>query len=226
MNRYALIMVFTLSACSTTAVRPNLVDIDLPPVGQQASAAPGNVILDKAKYQTTVGLNLDGDLVWEAGALRIRHTVFAGVILPVSRDTQYTYFVSQGMVQDVQDNEGFHIKTAILDGPDADIPIDDIIPGTIFNSFSSRPNIRKSRLRLFDGASYEKQLVYRGRAGNQLQFEYRGRVGQANGSEVVQQLDWSIDDGRIVPLAGARIEILDITGAQITYRILSSFPDQ
>ena len=218
----------TLAACSTSTVlqRP-LVAIDLPAIGQPAHAISGAVILDRARYRTAYALTLNGDLVWEQGLLKFMVTVPSGVILAASRDAEYTYFVSNNATfRDISPATAeFRVRNSVLSNPAGDVPSSEIFPTMPFATVLSHPQIRKAQLRLFDATSIEKEFIYRGRMGDIIHFEYRGRSGATNEPQAVQQLDWDLKDGRILPVAGARLEILDIDGDQLTYRVLSTFTD-
>lgn len=226
----AAIAALALMACANpTSVEMPLTFIDEPPSGQIASAELGSIILEKARYRTADALIADADIVWTQGLIGVTVTMPAGLLLAKRHDVEYTYYSSNRSTLRVPPGQGevpfpdaeFRMKNDVLRGPYGSVlPPDPSFP------LVTRANLRKTQVRLFDATGFQKQLVFRGRSGDTLQFQYRRAFGDRTQPEAIQNVEWNLKDGAIMTFAGAKIQILDITGTQLRYRVSSSFPDE
>lgn len=220
-----------LAACATTTPteRP-LVEIDEPGLGVVAMAQPGEAIIELSRYRLSDGLVSSGDIVWTVGLLGIEYKIPPGNLVAARRNGQYTYYV--GTAQHDFTAIDFTMKTLFVrqeirirnSGPA--IFDSDSLEGAPFPRVISAPKLERAILRNYGETGYEKGLLYRGRTNDLLKFEYHEVSGNRSQPNVTQGFEHDLKDGRIVSYGGARVEVLELDGEQITYRVLATFPEK
>lgn len=66
-----------------------------------------------------------------------------------------------------------------------------------------------------------KELIYTGRAGNQISVTYREYKGDLARPAFFQTLTFDLNQGHIFGFQGSRFEVVDASNTQIKYRIIS-----
>ncbi|OAB30372.1 hypothetical protein SAMN05444395_11034 [Flavobacterium fryxellicola] len=70
---------------------------------------------------------------------------------------------------------------------------------------------------------FKKVFIYNGKAGNIVKFSYREFINDMARPAFTQELQYDLNDGKIVGFKGMQIEILNISNIEIEYIVLSSF---
>ena len=86
---------------------------------------------------------------------------------------------------------------------------DSILPANYIDL--SQPNVKQ-------------QLIYNGRVGDYVKFLYREvSEGAYLRQPFTQEIQYDLNEGKIIGFKGARIEILSATNRQIDYKVLQHF---
>ena len=219
-----------LSGCVTAGrIETPVTEIDKPAVNEMAMAELGDPILEKGRYRVADAIILSSGTGWnETPLLGPRVMIPEGVMVARLRDDKYTYYYSSRTIAhdpivgiDLPYANGAALRVG-NDGTDDVMGVS--MPSGATHALDVVPDLEKTRVTLLDATGYRRQLIYGGRSGDTLRFQYREAAGpqqpQAN-----QDFEWSLSDGNVVTFRGARIEVMDATNARLSYRILSSFAD-
>jgi len=97
--------------------------------------------------------------------------------------------------------------------------------GTLFctgiNSPSNLPPIELTTRPAFDLDGYRQELVYVGRLGNEVRFLYRENFADIEKPPSILDIVHNLDDGNILEIQSARIEIVNANATGLQYRILT-----
>ena len=99
------------------------------------------------------------------------------------------------------------------------------LPTGLTSEITPPPQITKTQVISFDRNGYRQQLIYGGRVGAILRFQYRSVFGDGSQPPSNQDFEWNLLDGPVVSYRGAKIEILESTNARLSYRVISSFEE-
>lgn len=70
----------------------------------------------------------------------------------------------------------------------------------------------------------QQQLIYNGRIDDYVKFTYREfSIGGYARDAFTQDVQYDLDEGNVIGFKGSRIEILEATNRQITYKLISHF---
>lgn len=70
---------------------------------------------------------------------------------------------------------------------------------------------------------FKQEFIYNGRVNNNLKFVYREYVDNLARSSFTQELQYDINDSKVIGFKGLRIDVLNTTNTSITYKVLSPF---
>ena len=70
----------------------------------------------------------------------------------------------------------------------------------------------------------QQQFIYNGRIDDYVKFTYREfSIGGYARDAFTQDVQYDLDEGNVIGFKGSRIEILEATNRQITYKLISHF---
>lgn len=70
----------------------------------------------------------------------------------------------------------------------------------------------------------KQQLIYNGRVGDYVKFLYREiSEGAYLRQPFTQEIQYDLNEGKLIGFKGTRIEVIDATNRQITYKVLKHF---
>jgi len=217
-----------LSGCvSALPIETPLTEMDRPALNQMVTAELGALILEKGKYKVVDALISRNDIVLDYGPLRVVVTIPAGVLTARLRDDKYTYyFSSRTTARDpLAGDIGWSNNTALRVANDNPGDVQAVSMPLGERAMPDVPPVlERTKIPIVDGSGYRQQLLYSGRSGDILKFQYRGS-GSVAGPEPNEDIQWNLRDGNVVAFKGARIEVVDATNARLNYRVLSSFTD-
>jgi len=85
--------------------------------------------------------------------------------------------------------------------------------------YEIRDRISRSR------SSFQKTLVYNGREGDRISFDYREYRKTTSRAAVDEQVEHDLGESGQIDYRGAEIEVVEADSDSITYRLLSNFPE-
>jgi len=225
-----LLSALLLTACVTAdRIETPVTEIDKPAVNEMAMAELGDPILEKGRYRVADAIILSSTTGWnETPLLGLRVMIPQGVLVARLRDEKYTYYYSSRTMA--------HDPIIGIDLPYANAAAlrvgnegtDDVMgvsmPSGATHALDVVPDLEKTQVTLLDATGYRRQIVYGGRSGDTLRFQYR-ETARSDQPQANQDLEWNLSDGKVVTFRGARIEVVDATNTRLNYRVLSSFAD-
>ena len=202
--------------------------VDKPALNRSETAELGGTVLEKGKYRIADALISENDIAFECGLLKARWTMPAGILIAQQRDANSTYYFSSrttvhDALGDVVSPRGAALN--VKNGNLSDIQAV-LLPNGISCSLPSAPMLKSTQVPFLDATGFRLELVYGGRSGDMLKFQYREVSGDSTQPRVNQDFEWNLKDGMTVTFHGARIEVFGATNAQLNYEVMSSFADQ
>lgn len=70
---------------------------------------------------------------------------------------------------------------------------------------------------------FKQEIIYSGRIGNNLKFVYREYVNDMARSAFTQEMQYDLNESKIIGFKGVRIEVVNASNALIEYRVLNVF---
>ena len=70
---------------------------------------------------------------------------------------------------------------------------------------------------------FRQEFIFNGKSGSNLKFIYREYINDMARPAFNQELQYDLNESKIVGFKGVRIEIINVTNTNIEYKILSSF---
>lgn len=70
---------------------------------------------------------------------------------------------------------------------------------------------------------FKKVFIYNGKAGSIIKFSYREFINDMARPAFTQELQYDLNEGKIIGFKGMRIEILNTSNIEIEYKVLSEF---
>lgn len=214
-----LLPVLIMSGCATpkTNYQPEVLETVTAADTQMRTAAPGDVVLAKARRKVNQGL-----YVQQATNIGFAYTLTQGYYDKVGDDAKSEYFMPASGVIDA----GKVDKMALADpwksvmAPRAGGRLCVV---TVFHAKSCVASTAYERRPrdLVDAEAIEKQLVFRGADGERVLFDYREKRGGVELPDAGKLISHDLATGRIVSFGNLRLEVLGASGEFLTYRVLS-----
>jgi len=98
-----------------------------------------------------------------------------------------------------------------------------------FNGFLTKDQKGKLKVKnvIYTNANcedcFKKVFIYNGKAGNAVNFSYREFINDMVRPAFTQELQYDLNEGKIIGFKGLRIEILNTSNIEIEYKVLSEF---
>lgn len=70
---------------------------------------------------------------------------------------------------------------------------------------------------------FQQTLIYSGKIGNRITIGYRESSGSMARPAFSNDVSYDLSESRIVGYKGARLEVIDATNTEITYKVLNGF---
>ena len=84
---------------------------------------------------------------------------------------------------------------------------------------------QETRVTSIDDARHKKELLYNGKFGSNIRLTYREFIDDLSRPAYTQDLNYDLNESKIIGFQGVRIEVLGTDNVAITYRIVRGFPD-
>lgn len=75
----------------------------------------------------------------------------------------------------------------------------------------------------FSANHFQQTLIYSGKIGNRITIGYRESSGNMARPAFSNDVSYDLSESRIVGYKGARLEVIDATNTEITYKVLNGF---
>lgn len=96
---------------------------------------------------------------------------------------------------------------------------------TIFNVAAKEPaqGVTKVKRPTLAENSFQQTLIYSGKVGNKIRLGYREFSNNLARPAFNNDVDYDLNESKVIGYKGARVEIINATNHSITYRVLQNF---
>ena len=213
-----------LVSCSTaTTIQPTYRQETIPNIGVITVAEIGNSLVSKKDQYVYPGIELKNKVSahnWAGYEIAIPPQV----LHTGKRDSEYTYHSGTAKwdsLTGVWDYPGGlkisldGSKTLIyLESQDFEKPPEQL------------PEYVHTEILVHGKQGFTQEFIYNGKSGDEALFTYRELAGDIMRSPFTQDVTYSLKEGNIIGFKGCRIEIIDLSNTNITYKVLSNFSQQ
>lgn len=84
-------------------------------------------------------------------------------------------------------------------------------------------NIILKDVTIIGGPAFKKEFIYGGKTGQTVKFTYREFVNDLARPSFTQEINYDLDESKIVGFKDLKIEIIKLTNSNIEYKVLSHF---
>ena len=222
-----LISVVMLSGCSTPkqTINPQLRIINLPPLGEERTSELGETLVQKGKFYTYEGIQLENTVSAGGGFFLKKYTLSPGTLIANMFDDKRTYYTTNKLeVFDAMIGAQMRLGgLAISKTNEKDVKFHS--NGILVLTPEPVPIFSKIQITDVERPNYRQELIYNGRSGDTLKFLYREYSTDIVRAPFSQDVQYDLKDGNIIGFKGVRLEVIDATNIKLKYRVLASFPD-
>lgn len=249
----ALILFSSCASVKQTIV-PNLRIVDIPPLQTERSVELGDTIVSKGKIYTYQGIDLRNQVQAGDGVFLIKFTIAPQKLMAKMEDKQWTYYVGDNVtaydavIGTKTVFGGLKIaKTATNQTPESAEktvqrqPMESkpsmntkhysqpyaIFGNTTAVSMSPKPApiFDFIQVNALDKPGFTQELIYNGRSGDSVKFLYRELSNSYLRAPFTQEVQYDLNQSKIIGFKGVRIEIIEATNTHLKYKVITSFPD-
>lgn len=96
---------------------------------------------------------------------------------------------------------------------------------TIVNAHvnSKVSGVKRVKLPTLADNSFQQTLIYSGRIGDRITLGYREFSNSLARPAFNNDVEYDLNESKIVGYKGARVEVIEATNQEITYKVLSNF---
>ena len=199
--------------------------VSLPEVDRIQTRELGDRLVGKLERTTMDSVRLNSDWATKKNFAGVGHIIKAGMMKPVG---------TNGKNQEVFSPNEVYINGGILNGT----PLDRVV--TVAMAFISEDRLCWmteaicAPIAIWERATYidytlpyfEQELIFNGRVDNNLKFIYREFSGQMARGAFTQEVQYDLNESNIIGFKGARLEVIEATNRNITYRLIENFPNR
>lgn len=199
---------------------PHATNLSAPAIGTTATASVGDNMLSQGILYDRAAIRLDKDVkIGLFGAYTLRH----GYYVKTGDNGKMEFY------QPSQTPDGGRIDKAALSDPyqsaAAYISSNKVCVITVFNAYVCEKTddfVRVTKPMPTDD-SFQQTLIYSGKVGQKIKVGYREFSGNVARPAFSNDVDYDLDESRVVGYKGARLEIIEATNDHITYRVIANF---
>ncbi len=192
-----VVLAYTLHGCGSSPVR-QAESVTYPAIGSVATRGVGETLIRLDTGILVPGIEIQDD------------TVIGGHRLPKG---SYDYYDENAKgVWFTGREQYFHMRTA-----DGQICIDET------KACAPANYTLEKKLGALSADSFQQTLLYNGKIGNRITLAYREFTNNLARPAFSNNVEYDLSESSVVGYKGARLEIIEATNTEITYRILSGF---
>jgi hypothetical protein len=235
------IVIMIMTACSSSPIVPfegaNIQEVSYPELGADITKSIGDVMVRKGRIDIRKSLNISHQIQFNKSDGESSIMTCALTVEP-----QFVYIHGSYETKKIQAEcyGSVNFRRTLADGttsfncPGTPLVAGDIClkeNGEIFLAFLGyRLDLEQDfeYLHFEEQASsgpdnYVEELVFNGLDGENIVFVYKEYDGHATKPIYFQEFNSSLKDGSIVQFKGLKIEVIEVTGTTITYKLMKSF---
>ena len=229
-----LSLMLFVGCASTSLVHPALHNINIPSLDSTNSVELGETLLDLGFKSTYPALQTLSVGEGKSGVNKL--TLKPGIYYAKDRSSKYVYYypqdrqlISMRAWSGEATDRGTHIKMgyALPSGTNSSelsmwweannngLKINVKLQDTI--------NFEKTSVESLKLPSFRQQFIYNGKVGNNVKFLYREFSNNYARAPFSQNVQYDLNESKVIGFKGARIEIVEATNQQIKYIARSNF---
>lgn len=228
-NIYALsIILFFLGGCATSqrTIVPKQNTFDIPALNQVTISELGDTIVSKGKLYSYEAIDLLNQVQAGDGFFLIKFTIPPQQLIAKLEDDDWIYYQGDNVTS-------FDAVVGTLPAfgglkfskvEKGKIVLFGNVPAVTFAP-KPEPQFEHITINAFDKPGFKQELIYNGRTGNDVKFLYRELSSSTMRAPFSQEVQYDLKESKEIGFKGVRIEIVEATNTQLTYRVMSSFPD-
>jgi len=222
----ALLLAFTcllFGACATPKhnYQAEATRISQPALNTEATAYVGDEMLKQGKFYERDAIKLAEPLKF--GGLMTAYTLSPGYYIKTGEDKKSEFYLP------AEGRDAGSVTKALLVDPWQSIQLYKDKPRicvvTVFNLHvceEAKGVTRTKRLSLSDD-SFQQTLIYSGRVGNKINIGYREFSNSMARPAFNNDVEYDLNESKIIGYKGARLEVIEATNQFIRYRVLQNF---
>lgn len=221
-----LILSILISGCATPTFnyKPAVTQVSFPNIGAESTANVGDTLVSQGSFSEHDAIQVESNI--DLGLFN-SYTITKGIFLKFGESDDVEYF----SINNHFEGGGTIEKAALADPPRAvqAYKRENKICGiSIFNAFlcSTHGNYSRVKRPIASANTFQQSIIYSGKVGNRIKFGYREFSGNTARPAFNNDVDYDLNDSKIVGYKGARIEIVEATNESIRYKLLSNFNTQ
>jgi len=213
-------------AVSRNAILPNRQVIDWPSHHEVNSVAVGDTLVSKGEVYTYRAMKLKEEVTSAYRAIFIKVTVPPGELIARKDDASWTYYYSTNMTayramsgeRKIEGGIRIHKETG-------EARLFEDVAGSPVIHKASTDNYELTEIEIEDEPGFRQELIYSGRSGDTISFLYREFSQDLIRPDYSQEMQYDLTGGAIVGFKSVRLEIIEATNTEVTYKVLQGFPD-
>lgn len=216
----AIFFSLSFSACSSVKYNyvPQQKSFSIPDLNSQVYVGLGEPLLDQ-------GISTERDIFMITNESEIAaYNIKPGKLFKIGEDSTSEYF-SQDIASGLSIYSGLMFST-----PDATAtvqykkndhefcilrPADLTVCGDLF--------VVREKESVVTNQSFRRTLIYSGRVGDKLKISYREFSNNLARPAFNTDVEYDLNESKVIGYAGARIEVIDATNTEITYKVIRNF---
>ncbi len=210
-----------LTACATPKYNyvPNKIDVSEPPIGSVQTAYVGDQLLRQGKYSEHDAILLKDKVDFSFSA----YTLTPGYYIKHGEDQTSGFYIPSG------ESDGGRVDKAVLADPWISIQAyndgSKLCVVTVFHAVTCEDNVPFKQLRkpVFSSDSFQQTLIYSGKVGAKINIGYREFSGNIARPGFNNDVEYDLNESKVIGYKGARLEILEATNDHIKYKVLANF---
>ena len=227
-KRLSLIVAYllTLGGCASPTFNyaPVVTQISFPKIGVESSVNVGDTLVSQGSFSEHDAIQVQENI--DLGLLK-PYTITKGIFLKFGEKENIEYF----SISNHFEGGGTIEKAALADPPKAIQAYkgeNKICGISIFNAYVCSSDGHYTRIKhpVASPNSFQQSIIYSGKVGNRIKFGYREFSGNTARPAFNNDVDYDLNESRIVGYKGARIEVIEATNESIRYKLLSNFNTQ
>lgn len=211
-----------LAGCQSIEPVPSTAKvIDIPPIDYQATAELGDTIIDKGIMYSYDAIVTEQPVAWGDGIFTKKMTVPPGTLIAREQNSDGIYYYSDRI-------EIFDSLLGTMYAPGGIYLTKDGTRSAVFRGdhdifWVQMPGIKKVTVRAADRPSFRQELIYNGRVGTNAKFLYRETSNEQTRAPLTQEMQYDLSASHVIGFKGARVEVVEASNTQLTYRVLGTF---
>jgi len=227
------LLIFVSGCSSKTLIHPVRDNISIPTINSVSSAELGDTLLDKGFTSTYPAVQTLS--VGQGNYGVNKFTLKSGLYYAKEQDSKYTYYypVNRGLINSNSwsgdGTYGFLLGYALpLSSTHGELLLWYEVLGTGIRSTTKTKrsvDFEHAKAQAIGEPSFRQQFIYNGKIGNNLKFLYRELSNNYARAPFSQEIQYDLNESKIIGFKGVRIEIIEATNQKIKYKTISNFSD-